>query len=108
VRFVFDENTPSAVARALRILAEADGRGVPDPVEVLHATEVVARGTHDIPLIQAITDGAHAKTVLVTTDKSMRTRSHERAAFVETGCIGIILRTQWNCGGAGFLDSGIS
>jgi hypothetical protein len=96
VRFVFDENTPASVARALRLLAEADGKGEPDPVEVLHATEVVPCGTHDVPLIQAIADDTHAKTVLITTDKAMRTRSHERAAFTETGCIGIILRTQWN------------
>ena len=50
----------------------------------------------DITLIQAVTDGAHCKAVLITTDKAMRTRQHERAAFVDTGCIGIVLRGRWN------------
>jgi hypothetical protein len=31
---------------------------------------------------------------LITTD--MRTRQNERAAYVTTGCIGIVLRTHWN------------
>jgi hypothetical protein len=96
VRLVFDENTPRAVARALRILAEADAVGSAEPMEVLHALDIVAMGTLDVPLIQAVADGSHAKAVLITTDKAIRTRQHERAAFVTTGCIGIVLRGGWN------------
>jgi PIN like domain len=96
VRIVFDENTPPAVAYAVRVLAEADNAGSELTIEVRHAREFVGRGAHDVPLIQAVGDGAHAPSVLVTTDKAMRTRQHERAAFVDTGCIGIVLRGQWN------------
>ena len=83
-------------AHALRILAEADAIGSPEPMEVLHALDFVEQGMPDITLIQAVTDGAHCKAVLITTDKAMRTRQHERAAFVDTGCIGIVLRGRWN------------
>jgi hypothetical protein len=96
VRIVFDENTPPAVARAIRELASALNVGVPDPVEVLHARDLVAQGTHDVPLIQAVADGTHAKSALITCDKSIRTRAYEHAAFVDTGCIGIILLQHWN------------
>jgi hypothetical protein len=71
VRIGFDENTPRVVAH-------------------------VERGTKDVPLIQAIVDGAQGRAALITTDKSMRTRHHERAAFKDTGCIGIVLRGGWN------------
>jgi hypothetical protein len=84
------------VAHALRILAEADAIGSPDPMEVLHALDFVEKGTPDGTLIQAVADGTHTKAVLITTDKAMRTRQHERAAFVDTGCIGIVLRGHWN------------
>jgi len=96
VRVAFDENTPRAVAHALRILAEADAIGSPEPMEVLHALNFVEKGTPDGTLIQAVADGTHTKAVLITTDKAMRTRQHERAAFVDTGCIGIVLRGHWN------------
>jgi hypothetical protein len=65
-------------------------------MEVLHALDFVEKGTPDVTLIQAVADGAHGKAVLITTDKAMRTRQHERAAFGDTGCIGIILRGHWN------------
>jgi hypothetical protein len=96
VRIAFDENTPRAVAHALRILAEADAIGSPEPMEVLHALDFVEKGTPDVTLIQAVADGTHARAALITTDKSMRTRVHERAAFTDTGCIGIVLRGKWN------------
>lgn len=96
MRIAFDENTPPAVARAIRELASALNIGATDPVEVLHVRELVAQGTHDVPLIQTVADGTHAKSALVTTDKSMRTHEHERAAFIATGCIGIVLRSTWN------------
>ena len=65
-------------------------------LEVLHALDFNAKGTPDVLLIQAIADSNPGKAVLITTDKSMRTRQHERAAFTETGCIGIVLRQGWN------------
>ncbi len=92
MRIVFDENTPRAVTQALRLLAEADAVGSPEPMEVLHALDFVAKGTPDVPLIQAVAEGATGKSALITSDKSMCTRRHERAAFVDTGCIGIVLR----------------
>lgn len=82
MRVAFDENTPRAVAHALRILAEADAKGSPEPMEVLHALDLLKRGAPDVALIQAVADGTHAKAVLITTDKAMRTRRHERAAFL--------------------------
>jgi hypothetical protein len=96
VRVVFDENMPIHVARAIRELASALDVGSPDPVEVKHALDLVRRGTRDVPLIQAVADGSHAKAGLVTTDKMLRTRGSERAAFSATGCIGIVLRGDWN------------
>jgi PIN like domain len=96
VRVAFDENTPRAVAHALRALAVADTIGSAEPIEVLHALDLVERGTPDVTLIQAVADGTHTKAVLITTDKAMRTRQHERAAFADTGCIGIVLRGRWN------------
>jgi PIN like domain len=91
VRIVFDENT-----RAIRILAVADAGDLPEPLEVLHARELVQQKTPDVLLIQAVADGSHAKAALITSDKSMRTHGHERAAFTDTGCIGIVLRGDWN------------
>lgn len=96
MRIVFDENTPRAVAHALQILAMADAAGSPDPIEVLHALDLVGRGTPDVSLVQAVADGKHPKAALITSDKNMRTRQHERAAFVDTGCIGIVLRGHWS------------
>lgn len=96
MRVVFDENMPRALAQAMRILAEANAIGAPEPLEVLHALDVVKRGTSDIPLIEAVADAKHHKAALITTDKAMRTRQHERVAFTDTGCIGIILMGHWN------------
>jgi hypothetical protein len=96
VRIVFDENMPRAVARALRELASALDVGSTDPVEVLHALELVDRGTSDVLLIQAVADRSHAKAALITADRMIRTRAHERAAFAATGCIGIVLAREWN------------
>lgn len=96
MRIAFDENTPQVVAQAVKLIAEADAAGAADPLEVLHALDVVAKGAKDVALIQAVADGTHARTALITTDKSMRTRHHERAAFEHTGCIGIVLRGSWN------------
>ena len=70
--------------------------GSPEPLEVLYARELVAKKTPDVLLIQAVADGSHTKAALITADKSMRTRQHERAAFTATGCIGIILLGGWN------------
>lgn len=78
MRIVFDENMPPAVARAIRELASALDVGSPDPAEVLHAFDLAGQGTKDVPLIQAVADGTHAKSALITTDKSMRTRARAR------------------------------
>ena len=63
---------------------------------MLHARDIVTPGTDDPLLVQAIANNPPGKTTLITTDKSIRTRHHERAAFTTTGCIGIILRGNWN------------
>jgi hypothetical protein len=96
VRIVFDENTPKSVARAIKLLAEPEFSVPGETLQILHALDVIAAGTPDTTLIQSIADGTHAKSALITTDKSMRTRHHERAAFHQSGCIGIILRQNWN------------
>jgi hypothetical protein len=96
LRLVFDENTPRVVAQAVRLIAEAEALGTADRVEVLHALDVIAKGTRDVTLLHAIAGGSQAKVGLVTADKAMRTRHHERAAFKATGCIGIVLRGDWN------------
>jgi hypothetical protein len=38
----------------------------------------------------------HQYRILITNDKAMRTRQHERAAFVSAQCIGIVLPGHWN------------
>jgi len=96
VRLVFDENTPRVVAHAVKLIAETDSVGTADPIEVLHALDLVEKGTADVPLIQKVADGTHVRAALITNDKSMRTRLHERAAFTDTGCIGIVLRGGWS------------
>jgi hypothetical protein len=96
VRITFDENTPRVVAHAIKLIAEAEAAGDGLALEVLHALDVVAAGTKDVPLVQAVVEGIAGPAALVTTDKAMRTRQHERAAFRETGCIGIVLRGDWN------------
>ncbi len=96
MRIVFDENTPRVVAHAVKLIAEAEMAGMPDSLEVFHALDFAPRGTKDVPLIQRVADGTHAKSTLITSDKTMRTRRHERAAFSETGCIGIMLCGHWN------------
>jgi hypothetical protein len=87
---------PPSVAQAIGILAAAEAAGAPEIIEVLHARDLVAQRTDDVLLIQAVADGSHEKAALITTDKSMRTRGHERAAYIDTGCIGIVLRANWN------------
>jgi hypothetical protein len=96
VKVVFDENTPRVVAHAIKLIVEADALGSQESLEVHHALDIVQNGTKDVLLIQAVVEGGHSRAALVTTDKSMRTRSHERAAFAETGCIGIVLTGEWN------------
>lgn len=96
MRVVFDENMPRAVAHAVKAIAEAEAHGSGMALEVLHALDFIAKGAPDVLLIQAIAESSQGKAVLITTDKSMRTRQHERAAFTETGCIGIVLRQGWN------------
>jgi len=96
VRIVFDENTPKSVAHAIKLLAEPEFSIPNETLEVLHALDLIRPGTPDTTLIQSVADGTHAKSALITTDKSMRTRRHERAAFHQFGCIGIILRQNWN------------
>ncbi len=96
MRVAFDENMPPAVARAIKILAEANAIGASEQLEVLHAVDLVARGTPDVLLIQAVADVPRGKAALITTDKAMRTRQHERRAFSDTGCIGIVLVGEWN------------
>ena len=95
MRIVFDEHTPRAVAHALRPLVAAENVGQADPVEVWHALDLFEKGLRDTILIERVADGTHARAALVTSDKAMRTRQHERAAFTHTGCIGIVLRGQW-------------
>jgi hypothetical protein len=92
----FDENMPRSIAQAINILASADRLDMEEPLEVLHALDLVRGGTSDVALIQAIAADNIGRSVIITCDKSMRTRCHERASFIETGCIGIVLRKQWN------------
>jgi len=96
VRLVVDENTPRVVAHAVKLIAEAETAGSAEPLEVLHALDLVGKGTLDVPLIQKVADGSHARAALITSDKSMRTKHHECAAFTDTGCIGVVLRGTWN------------
>lgn len=96
MRIAFDENTPLVVAHAIKLIAEAEMAGAAEPLEVVHARDLVSQGTDDVPLIQHVADGTHVRAALITSDKSMRTRQHERAAFLETGCIGIVLRGGWS------------
>jgi hypothetical protein len=96
VRVVFDENTPYVVARAVKLIAEAEATGAPYRLEVLHARDLVPPGTSDVLLILRVADGTHDRAALITTDKAIRTRYHERAAFQDTGCIGIVLLNEWN------------
>ncbi len=96
MRIAFDENTPRVVAHAIKLIAEAEMAGSVDPIEVLHALDFTVAGTKDVSLITMVADGTHRRAALITSDKSMRTRHHERAAFTDTGCIGIVLRGEWN------------
>lgn len=93
MRLVFDENMPRVLAEALRPIARA--LAASDSVEVLHALDLIPAGTPDVSLIEAVA-AFPGKAALITTDKSMRTRAHERAAFQATGCIGIVLVGGWN------------
>jgi hypothetical protein len=93
VRLVFDENMPRVLAEALRPIARALAE--PGSIEVLHALDLASTGTPDVSLIEAVA-AFPGKAALITTDKSMRTRAHERAAFQATGCIGIVLVGGWN------------
>jgi hypothetical protein len=92
VRVVFDENTPRRVAEAIALLVAAERAGAAEQVEVRHALDLVAPGTADVSLLERVADGAPGKAALITADRMIRTRHHERAAFARTGCIGIVLR----------------
>ena len=60
-----------------------------------HALDVFEKGLMDSTLIERVAGGAREKAALITSDRTMRTRVHERAAFAQTGCIGIVLRGHW-------------
>lgn len=96
MRIAFDENMPPAVVRALQVLVASENAGAREAIEVLHALDLAARGTGDVPLIHRIADGAIGKAALVTADRRQRTRAHERRAFEDAGVVGIVLARQWN------------
>ncbi len=89
MRFVFDENHPPALARMLAPLAEG---------ETYEVTEVVGlglRGAPDTELLAAIcVDGRRG--VLITTDRAMRRRKHERAAVASSGAVVVVGVSNWN------------
>lgn len=96
MRIVFDENTPPRVAQAIALLVAAGDPASAETIEVLHARDLVATGTPDVSLIERVIAGAQGKAALITADRMIRTRHHERAAFRRTGCIGIVLRGHWS------------
>ena len=91
MRFVFDENHPSALARMIAVPADAES----ESYTVTHVVALGLRGKPDTEVLAAIcADGARG--VLVTTDRAMRRRSHEKAAVAKAGAIVVVGVSNWN------------
>lgn len=72
MRFVFDENISDRIVRALRDL----------DYPCLHSTDLVSRGATDEELIAAV---RAADAFLVTQDRQIARRPHQRAALFAAG-----------------------
>jgi predicted nuclease of predicted toxin-antitoxin system len=77
--FLFDENIPQGIVVALRALNH----------DVTHVYEQGLRSTPDPEIFAAV---AERGWVLVTRDKKIRRKPHERAAYLATG-IGVFIYT---------------
>ena len=89
MRFVLDENFPPVLARMLAPLAEGE------PYTVTSVQGLDLRGTPDAELLAALRATAE-RNVLVTADRAMRKRKHERAAVATTGAIVVVGVAAWN------------
>lgn len=89
MRFVFDENHPPVLANMIEPLAKDE------PYEVTDVAKLGLRGAPDVDLLAAIcADGRQG--VLITADRAMRRRKHERAAVASSGAIVIVGVPNWN------------
>ena len=89
MRFVFDENHPPVLARMLVPLAKDE------PYTVTSVLDLDLRSTPDTELLAALRTTAE-RNVLVTGDRAMRKRKHERAAVAATGAIVVVGVPAWN------------
>ncbi|MFW7268638.1 hypothetical protein ACMAUO_11795 [Gluconacetobacter sp. Hr-1-5] len=89
MKFIFDENHPSILARVLAPLAEIDDHTV---ASVRH---LGLAGTKDVDLFHALADPNHP-TVLITADMAMSRRRHEVAAIRKTGAVVVVGMKGWN------------
>ncbi len=89
MRFVFDENHPPVLARMLVPLCESD------PYMVTDVRSLGLGGMKDEDLLRALHE-PDVKQVLVTTDRAMRRRKHERLAVASTGAVIVVGVSNWN------------
>jgi hypothetical protein len=73
----------------LRPLAEGE------PYEVTSVLNMGLRGAPDVALLPAICAGV-TRGVLITTDRAMRRRKHEKAAVAATGAVVVVGVANWN------------
>ncbi|MFT8675330.1 MAG: DUF5615 family PIN-like protein [Acetobacter sp.] len=89
MKFVFDENHPPALARALAPFAKLCGQ------EAVSVRDLALDGTKDVDLLHILTD-RNDKVILVTADRAMSRRAHEVAAIRDTGAVVVVCVKAWN------------
>jgi len=88
VKLPLDENLPPSLARAAHALLQPEGG------EAISIPERFGRGFVDIDWIAALhEEGGWA---VLTTDRKLRTRPHERLALERSGLVVFILASGWN------------
>ena len=88
MKLALDENLPPALARAIHALMQ------PDDGEAISIPERFGRGIADTDWIAAL--HAEGGWSVLTTDRKLRTRPHERAALERSELLVFILAPGWN------------
>jgi len=88
VKLALDENLPPSLARGIHALLE------PEAGQAISIPDRFGRGFADLDWIAALhVEGGWA---ILTTDRKLRTRPHERLALERSGLVVFILAPGWN------------
>lgn len=88
MRLALDENLPPSLAHAIHALL------LPEGGEAISIPERLGRGIADPDWIAAL--HAEGNWAVLTTDRKLRTRPHERMALEQSGLVVFVLAPGWN------------